>query len=59
MRILQDLGAFIVFILLAYVIYRTGILIEVMSDKIKGEKGISSVEKMEANKILNTQRGEK
>jgi len=37
-RVLQDLGAFIVIILLAYVVYKIGNLIEVISQKIKGEK---------------------
>ncbi len=37
-RALQDFGIFIVIILLAYVVYKVGILIEVMSKKIKGEK---------------------
>lgn len=48
MRVLQDLGAFIVFVLLAYVVYKIGILIEVISERIKGEKEGSSGEKMEA-----------
>ena len=38
MRVLQDLGIFVVVILLAYVVYKIGILIEVISNKIKGEK---------------------
>jgi Na+-transporting methylmalonyl-CoA/oxaloacetate decarboxylase gamma subunit len=38
MRVLQDFGIFVVIILLAYVIYKIGILIEVISKKIKGEK---------------------
>jgi len=38
MRVLQDLGIFVVIILVAYVVYRIGILIEVISNKIKGEK---------------------
>ena len=38
MRMLQDLGIFVVIILVAYVVYRIGILIEVISNKIKGEK---------------------
>ena len=37
-RALQDFGIFIVIILLAYVVYKVGILIEVISKKIKGEK---------------------
>lgn len=35
MRVLQDFGIFIVIILLAYVVYKVGILIEVISKKIK------------------------
>ncbi|UCE16546.1 MAG: hypothetical protein JSV12_02745 [Candidatus Bathyarchaeota archaeon] len=38
MRVLQDFGTFIVIILLAYVVYKTATLLEVISDKIKGEK---------------------
>jgi hypothetical protein len=38
MRELQDFGTFIVIILLAYVVYKAAILLEAMSDKIKGEK---------------------
>ena len=38
MRMLQDFGTFIVIILLAYVVYKAAILLEVMSNKIKGEK---------------------
>jgi len=38
MRALQDFGTFIVIILLAYVVYKAVILLEAMSDKIKGEK---------------------
>lgn len=38
MRVLQDFGIFIVIILLAYVVYRIGILVEVISNKIKEEK---------------------
>ena len=38
MRVLQDFGTFIVIILLAYVVYKVAILLEAMSDKIKGEK---------------------
>jgi len=38
MRVLQDLGIFVVIILVAYVVYRIGTLIEVISNKIKGEK---------------------
>ena len=34
-RALQDFGIFIVIILLAYVVYKVGILIEVISKKIK------------------------
>lgn len=37
-QVLQDLGIFVVVILLAYVVYKIGILIEVISNKIKGEK---------------------
>ncbi|MFQ5758555.1 MAG: hypothetical protein ACE5IF_02630 [Candidatus Bathyarchaeia archaeon] len=35
MRVLQDFGIFIVIILLAYVVYKIAILIEVISKKIK------------------------
>ena len=35
MRVLQDFGIFIVIILLAYVVYKVGILIEVISKRIK------------------------
>ena len=38
MRVLQDLGIFVVIILVAYVVYKIGILIEAISNKIKGEK---------------------
>jgi hypothetical protein len=38
MRLLQDLGTLVVIILLAYVVYKIAILIEVMSDRIKGER---------------------
>ncbi|MDH5449352.1 MAG: hypothetical protein OEX77_00425 [Candidatus Bathyarchaeota archaeon] len=38
MRALQDFGIFVVIILLAYVVYRIAILVEVMSKKIQGEK---------------------
>ena len=38
MKILQDFGIFIVVILLAYVVYKIGILIEVISNRIKREK---------------------
>jgi len=38
MRALQDFGAFIVIILLAYVVYKVAILLEAMSNRIKGEK---------------------
>jgi len=38
MSALQDFGIFIVIILLAYVVYKAGILLEAMSNKIKGEK---------------------
>lgn len=38
MRVLQDFGIFIVIILLAYVVYKVGLLIEVISKKIRGEK---------------------
>jgi len=38
MRALQDFGIFIVIILLAYVVYKVGILFEVLSKKITGEK---------------------
>lgn len=38
MRALQDFGIFLVIILLAYVVFKIAMLIEVMSKKIKGEK---------------------
>jgi hypothetical protein len=38
MQVLQDLGILVVTILVAYVVYKIGILIEVISNKIKGEK---------------------
>ena len=38
MRLLHDFGIFIVIILLAYVVFKIGILIEVISKKAKGEK---------------------
>jgi hypothetical protein len=38
MRALQDFGTFIVIILLAYVVYKVATLLEVISNKIKGEK---------------------
>jgi len=38
MRVLQDLGVFIVVILIAYVVYKIATLLEVISTKIKGEK---------------------
>jgi hypothetical protein len=38
MRLLHDFGAFIVIILLAYVVYKTALLLEAISEKIKGEK---------------------
>ncbi len=38
MKALQDFGIFIVIILLAYVVYKAAILLEAMSNKIKGEK---------------------
>ena len=38
MNALQDFGIFIVIILLAYVVYKAAILLEAMSNKIKGEK---------------------
>ena len=38
MRMLQDFGIFVVIILLAYVVYKIGILIEAISKKIRGEK---------------------
>ncbi len=38
MRVLQDLGVFIVVILLAYVVYKIATLLEVISNRIKGEK---------------------
>jgi len=38
MRALKDFGTFIVIILLAYVVYKAAILLEAMSNRIKGEK---------------------
>jgi len=38
MNALQDFGTFIVIILLAYVVYKAAILLEAMTNKIKGEK---------------------
>ena len=38
MNALQDFGIFIVIILLAYVVYKAAILLEAMSNRIKGEK---------------------
>ena len=38
MRLLQDFGIFIVIVLLAYVVYKIGILIEVIGKKVKEEK---------------------
>jgi len=38
MRVLQDFGTFVVIVLLAYAVYRTATLLEVISNKIKGEK---------------------
>ena len=38
MRLLQDFGVFVIIILLAYVVYKIGILIEVMGNKLRGEK---------------------
>jgi hypothetical protein len=38
MRVLQDFGAFLVIILLAYAVYKAAILIDVIGRKIKGEK---------------------
>jgi len=38
MRALQDFGTLIVIILLAYVVYKIATLLEVISNKIKGEK---------------------
>ena len=35
MRVLQDFGIFIVIILLAYVVYKIGILIEAITRKIR------------------------
>jgi len=37
-RALQDIGTFVVIILLAYVVYKIATLLEVISNKIKGEK---------------------
>jgi len=38
MRLLQDFGIFIVIVLLAYVVYKIGILIEVIGKKVKEER---------------------
>jgi hypothetical protein len=38
MSALQDFGTFIVIILLAYAVYKAALLLEAMSNKIKGEK---------------------
>ena len=38
LRVLQDFGSFIVIILLAYVVFKVGLLIEAMGDRIKGKK---------------------
>lgn len=38
MKVLQDFGVFVVIILLAYVVYKVALLIEVLSKKIKEEK---------------------
>jgi len=38
MRVLQDFGTFVVIILLAYAVYKAAILIDVIGQKIKGEK---------------------
>jgi hypothetical protein len=38
MRLLHDFGAFIVIILLAYVVYKTALLLEAIGEKIKGAK---------------------
>jgi Na+/proline symporter len=38
MKMLQDFAIFIVIILMAYVVYKVGILIEVISKKIKAER---------------------
>ncbi len=38
MRILQDFGVFVVVVLLAYAVYKVAVLIDVISNKIKGEK---------------------
>jgi len=38
MRILEDFGVFVVIILLAYVVYKVGALVEVITNKIKGGK---------------------
>lgn len=35
MRLLQDFGVFVIIILLAYVVYKIGILIEVMGSKLR------------------------
>jgi len=37
-RVLEDFGTFVVIVLLAYVVYRIATLLEVISNKIKGEK---------------------
>lgn len=38
MRALQDLGVFVVVVLLAYAVYKVTLLIDAISNKIKGEK---------------------
>ena len=38
MKMLQDFGVFVVIILLAYVVYKVGILIEVISKRIRAER---------------------
>jgi len=37
-RLLQDFGVFVVVTLLAYVVYGIGVLVEVITNKIRGEK---------------------
>jgi hypothetical protein len=39
MRLLQDFGVFVIIILLAYVVYKIGSLIEVMGSKLEKEGG--------------------
>jgi len=38
MRLLQDFGTFVIIVLLAYVVYKIAILVEVMGDKLRRKK---------------------